>query len=127
MMFDDTIKLYAMSANDNDHFGDETEDDNDLHRFEDDEEEEVTMTSDDDEELDGDDDDSVDTRVEEAVIFALPPSPVTSYEPPTRPSELPVKGAAVKLEKKAAPAKKAAPVKKAAVKKVPASKAAKKA
>ena len=39
-MFDDTIKLYAMSANDNDHFGDETEDDNDLHRFEDDEEEE---------------------------------------------------------------------------------------
>ncbi len=95
MMFDDTIKLYAASADDN-HYGDETEDDNDLNRFEDDEEEEVTMTSDDDEELDSDDDDAVETHVEEAVIFALPPSPATSYEPPTKPSELPVKSAAAK-------------------------------
>ncbi len=54
MMFDDTIKLYATSADDDNHYGDEAEDD---HRFgDDDEEEEVTMTSDDDEELDIDDD-----------------------------------------------------------------------
>src|SRR5271170_8163015 len=85
MMFDDTIKLYATSADEDDH--------DDLHRrFEDDEEEEVTMTSDDDEELDLDDDGSVhETHAEEAKIFALPPSPATSYEPPTKPSALPVK------------------------------------
>ena len=52
MMFDDTIKLYATSADDNHRYGDETEDDDQRARFgDDDEEEEVTMTSDDDEEL----------------------------------------------------------------------------
>src|SRR5580704_18179480 len=111
MMFDDTIKLYATSADDNNHYGDEAEDDHDdlRNRFgEDDEEEEVTMTSDDDEELDED-------HAEDATIFTLPPSPVTSYEPATKPSELPVKSDAsasatkpVKAAKKmATPAKKA--------------------
>ena len=90
MMFDDTIKLYATPADDDQHYGDEAEDDHDdlRQRFgDDDEEEEVTMTSDDDEELDED-------HAEDATIFALPPSPVTSYEPATKPSELPVKSAA---------------------------------
>ena len=93
MMFDDTIKLYATSADDDNHYGDEAEDD---HRFgDDDEEEEVTMTSDDDEELDIDDDGTLHgTHAEDATIFTLPPSPVTSYEPATKASELPVKSVA---------------------------------
>src|ERR1700729_2004569 len=93
MMFDDTIKLYATSADDDHDFGDEADDHDDLHnRFgDDDEEEEVTMTSDDDEE---DDDAGLrGVHSEEATIFTLPPSPVTSYAPATRPSELPSKGA----------------------------------
>src|SRR6202020_2331061 len=96
-MFDDTIiKLDAASADDDHNYGDEADDHDDLrNRFGDDDgEEEVTMTSDDDE-LDVDDDGAVRrTYAEDATIFALPPSPTTSYEPPTRPSELPVKSAA---------------------------------
>ncbi len=71
MMFDDTIKLYATSADDH-QYGDEDDHDDSHHRFEDDdEEEEVTMTSDDDEEIEIDDDGTVhETHVEEAVIFA---------------------------------------------------------
>ena len=43
------------------------------------------MTSDDDEELDLDDDGTLHgTHAEEATIFTLPPSPVTSYEPATK-------------------------------------------
>src|SRR5580692_12700779 len=93
MMFDDTIKLYATSADDDNHYGDEAEDD---HRFgDDDEEEEVTMTSDDDEELDIDDDGTLHgVHAEDATIFTLPPSPVSSYEPATKPSEFPVKSSA---------------------------------
>src|SRR5260370_288028 len=93
MMLDDTMKLYATSADD-DHYGNEAEDDHDdlRQRFgDDDEEEEVTMTSDDDEELD---EDRNGTHAEDATIFTLPPSPVTSYEPATKPSELPVKSSA---------------------------------
>jgi hypothetical protein len=93
MMFDDTIKLYATPADDDQHYGDEAEDDNDdlRQRFgDDDEEEEVTMTSDDDEELDEDENGTPQgTHAEDATIFTLPPSPVTSYEPATKPSELP--------------------------------------
>ena len=81
-MFDETIKLYATAADD-DHFSDEAEDDDLRSRFgDDDEEEEVTMTSDDDEELDNDEDEILRvTHAEDATIFALPPSPVTSYDP----------------------------------------------
>src|SRR6266478_1822618 len=94
MMFDDTMKLYAISADDNNHYGNEAEDDHDdlRSRFGDDEEEEVTMTSDDDEELDEDEDGTLSgTHAEDATIFTLPPSPVSSYQPATKPSELPVK------------------------------------
>ncbi len=53
------------------------------------------MTSDDDEELELDDDGTLHgTHAEDATIFTLPPSPVTSYEPATKPSELPVKSEA---------------------------------
>src|SRR5712675_3460663 len=103
MMFDNTIKLYATSADDDHHYGDEAEDDHDdlRNRFgDDDEEEEVTMTSDDDEELDEEDSPLRGTRAEDATIFTLPPSPVTSYEPATKPSELPVKSdSAANIEK----------------------------
>src|SRR5271168_539678 len=92
MMFDDTIKLYATSADDDHRYGDE---DDHGHFEDDDEEEEVTMTSDDDEEIEIDDDGTVhETHAEEALIFATPPSPVTSYAPPTKPSGLPVKSTA---------------------------------
>ena len=98
MMFDDAIKLYATPADDDQHYGDEAEDDHDdlRQRFgDDDEEEEVTMTSDDDEELDEDENGTPQgTHAEDATIFTLPPSPVTSYEPATKPSELPVKSSA---------------------------------
>ena len=84
MMFDDTIKLYATSADDNHRYGDETEDDHDDQRArfgDDEEEEEVTMTSDDDEELEEEEDGAVQgTHAEDATIFALPPSPDTFSE-----------------------------------------------
>src|ERR1700746_2076129 len=94
MCDDDTMKLYATSADD-DHYGNEAEDDHEdvRQRFgDDDEEEEVTMTSDDDEELDEDENEPLaGTHAEDATIFTPPPSPVTSYEPATKPSELPVR------------------------------------
>ena len=94
------------------------------------------MTSDDDEELDEEEDGTLQgTHAEDATIFTLPPSPVTSYEPATKPSELPVKSevsnSAAKpvkpvAKKVASPAKKAAPAKKLAPKKLAAKKAASK-
>src|SRR5216684_9288443 len=112
MMFDDTIKLYAASADDDHHYGDEAEDDHDdlRQRFgDDDEEEEVTMTSDDDE-LDEEEDEKLQgTHAEDATIFTLPPSPVTSYEPATKPSELPVQsGASTSVARPVKPAAKKA-------------------
>ena len=95
MMFDDTIKLYAASADDDHNYGDEADDHDDIgNRFgDDDEEEEVTMTSDDDEEIDLDDEGSLrGTHAEDATIFTLPPSPATGYVPATRPAELPGPG-----------------------------------
>src|ERR1700678_364376 len=128
MMFDDTIKLYAAAAEDDHNFGDESEDSDLNHGFEDDEEEEVTMTSDDDDELGDDEDETAHgtKHAEDASILTPPPSPVRSYEPATKWSELPVKNNAetsvaksiksVKpaAKKKSAPAKAAAPVKKSA-------------
>src|SRR5258708_8258656 len=92
MTFDDTIKLYATSADDDHQYGDEAEDDHDdlRNRFGDDDEEvEVTMTSDDDEELDEEDSALQGTHAEDPTILTLPPSPVTSYEPATKPSDMP--------------------------------------
>src|SRR5437899_3674939 len=84
MMVDDTIKLYATPADDDQHYGDEADDDHDdlRQRFgDDDEEEEVTMTSDDDEELDEEENGTLPgTHAEDATIFTLPPSPVRSEE-----------------------------------------------
>src|ERR1700678_2699664 len=95
MTFEDTMKLHAAGADDDNNYGDEADDHDDLHRFDDDEEEEVTMTSDDDdEELDNDNDELQATHAEDAMLFSLPPSPVNSYEPPTKASELPVKSVA---------------------------------
>src|ERR1700722_75330 len=143
MMFDDTIKLHATAADDDHTFGDEPDDEqDDVHRrFNDDneEEEEVTMTSEDDDaesQLDDEDtdDDFHGTHAEDAKLFALPPSPVSSYQPPTKESKLPVSQSAVSPvkstakkvaatpAKKLTPAKKAAPAKKA----TPAKSAAKK-
>ena len=99
---DEYIKLYAASADD-DHFGDD-EDNDDLHNRFEDEEEEVTMTSDDDDdELELDDDGTIrETHAEEATIFALMLHvEATSYEPPTKPSALPVKSAASAFTSKA--------------------------
>jgi len=89
-MFDETYRMNASAADDDRDFTDDMDDDDNEDRTfndeEDDEEEEVTMTSDDDE-----DDESLESKhAEEASIFALPPSPVTAYEPPTKESELPV-------------------------------------
>src|SRR6202012_956542 len=81
-------------------FGDDDEQDDVHNSFsDDDEEEEVTMTSeDDDQESQLDDEDTDDephgTHAEDAKLFALPPSPVRSYDPPTKASELPVKSEA---------------------------------
>ena len=123
MMFDDTIKLYATPSDDDQHYSDEAEDDHDdlRQRFvEDDEEEEVTMTSDDDELGEDEDEKLPGTHAEDATIFTLPPSPVTGYDPATKPSELPVKNSAstnvatpikAAAKKTASPAKKAAPAK----------------
>src|ERR1700735_110688 len=97
--FDEVIKLNAKSD----------EDDMDSrpsgrgfgHDDEDDEEEEVTLTSDDDEDdLDDDDDDddlddgSPSTHAEEAILSAMPSTPVDPYEPPTTMAKIPVENAA---------------------------------
>src|SRR3979409_1426723 len=102
MTFNATIKFFAGAADDDHNFGDDEDHDDQRTRFgDDDEEEEVTMTSDDDEELDEEEDGALQgTHAEDATIFSLPPSPVTSYEPATKPSELPVKSdSAANIEK----------------------------
>jgi len=68
MTFDDTIKVYAMAADDDRDYADESDDRDDArHRFDDDdEEEEITLASDlnsdddDDDEIDDEDDDLFD-------------------------------------------------------------------
>src|SRR6185312_9598442 len=129
MTFDDTIRGYAMAADNDSDFYDEADDNHDdlRHRFDDDdEEEEITLTSDDDTEDDDRDADNdvterPDTHAEEASLFSLPPSPAAGYTPATREATLPVRSEAsttpaqtARSVNPAAKAAKKAPAKKAA-------------
>src|ERR1700748_2654983 len=98
---DETMKLYASAYDDDVDEREDAEFDGDL---EDEEEEEELTVSDsrDDEE---DEPVATSTHSEDAVLFAVPATPVSPYTPPTRISEEPV-AAPMPVESKA-PAKKA--------------------